>query len=223
MAQASNISASCVGLLMPSRIRSHQPGMCTGFALGTSIQDHQTYFGAPPPLDIETWQFGTADTEQQYFQIYPEQWQYQTPEEQQQYQQIRSGGGEIQPIKQIALLRGAIFQPASFTPPAATGGVSFKAAAFQVRSDRAATREEMRRLCGNLNGCGPSMDQVLAPFMPRIRTWANNTAWSCAATAGGCAVVSSLFAEVPAAPCFVGGCTTMALRNAFRDIFQVMN
>jgi hypothetical protein len=32
----------------------HEPGMFTGFALGTSIQDHQANFGASPPLDLET-------------------------------------------------------------------------------------------------------------------------------------------------------------------------
>jgi hypothetical protein len=35
----------------------HEPGMYTGFALGLTIQEHQLYLGAPPPLDIESWQF----------------------------------------------------------------------------------------------------------------------------------------------------------------------
>jgi hypothetical protein len=51
--------------------------MYTGFALGLTIQEHQTYLGAPPPVDLESWQFPSPEVEQQYYQQYPEQQQYQ--------------------------------------------------------------------------------------------------------------------------------------------------
>lgn len=196
----------------------HQPGMFTGFSLGTSVQDHQTYFGAPPPTDIETWQFGTDEIQQQYYESYPSQWRYQTPQEKQQYNERF---GPMMMDQQISRRGGAVFKPAVYRAEAGGRGLSFKAAAFQVRSDRSATREELRAFCGNPNGCGPSVGQVLAPYTPRLRSWAIDTGARCAATAGGCGLASAIFAEVTWGPCFVAGCTGNAIYNAGRHIFRL--
>ncbi len=34
----------------------HEPGMYTGYALGTLGQDHQALYGTPPPTDLQPWQ-----------------------------------------------------------------------------------------------------------------------------------------------------------------------
>ncbi len=34
----------------------HEPGMYTGYALGTLGQDHQVLYGTPPPTDLQPWQ-----------------------------------------------------------------------------------------------------------------------------------------------------------------------
>jgi len=115
----------------------HEPGMYTGFALGLTIQEHQTYLGAPPPLDLESWQFPSPAMEQQYYQQYPEQRQLQR---------------ELIPDGPVAQLNGAFYTKANFL-----SGASFRRASFQARSDRSASRQQLRQFCGNPNGCGPSM------------------------------------------------------------------
>lgn len=142
----------------------HEPGMYTGFALGLTIQEHQSYIGAPPPLDLESWQFPSLLMEQQYYEQNPEQREYQR--------------GLILPGEQITQLRGAVFSKASFT-----GGVSFRRASFQVRSDRSASRQQLRRFCGNPNGCGPSMG---AMFSGNVNRWLVHTGARCSGVAVGC-------------------------------------
>ena len=198
----------------------HQPGMFTGFALGTAVADHQTYTGAPPPLDIEGWQFPTYEIEQQYYQLYPSQWQYQTYEERQQYYERQREYEMMRQSETIARRGGATYRPAAYRKGAGARGAVFRPAVFQPRSDRSASREELRAFCGNPNGCGPSLGQVMQPYTPRIRSWAVDTGARCAAAAGGCALASAIFAQVTTGPCFVAGCAGSAIYNVGRHIFQ---
>ena len=55
---------------------SHEPGMFTGYALGTLYRDHQSLYGAPPPVNVESWQFISPAQEQQYYETYPQQRNY---------------------------------------------------------------------------------------------------------------------------------------------------
>ena len=107
---------------------NHEPDMYTGFGLGTSIQEHQTRFGTPPPLDLEQWQFSSPQQEQQYYETYPEQQQFQR--EQPAYRTEQ----------QISLWGRAVIRQAS----------------FQIRSDRAIERHQLRPCnpCRDLIGSG---------------------------------------------------------------------
>jgi hypothetical protein len=158
----------------------HEPGMYTGFALGLTIQEHQTYLGAPPPTDLESWQFPSPEIEQQYYQLYPQQRGYQ--------QEPMPDSGPV------AQLKGAFYTKASFL-----SGASFRRASFQARSDRAASRQQLRQFCGNPNGCGPSMG---AMFSGNVNRWLVQTGARCA----GVGVVCRGNAE-----CTLLGCTGGAI------------
>lgn len=138
--------------------------MYTGFALGLTIQEHETLLGAPPPLGIESWQFPSHEIEQQYYQQYPEQQQFQH--------------GTSQQGQQVSQLKGAVYSPASFR-----GGAALRRASFQARSDRSAERHQLRQFCGNPNGCGPGMG---AMFTGNVNRWLVNTSFRCGGGALAC-------------------------------------
>lgn len=142
----------------------HKPGMYTGFALGLTIQEHQAYLGAPPPVDLESWQFPSPEMEQQYYQQYPRQREYQRE--------------PIRQEEQITRLEGAFYSKAGFG-----GGARFRRASFQARSDRSASRQQLRQFCGNPNGCGPSMG---AMFTGNVNRFLVQTGFRCSGAALAC-------------------------------------
>jgi hypothetical protein len=142
----------------------HEPGMYTGFALGLTIQEHQAYLGAPPPVDLQSWQFPSPETEQQYYQQNPLQREYQRE--------------MLQQPEQVTQLKGAFYGKASFV-----GGASFRRASFQARSDRSASREQLRQFCGNPNGCGPSMSSM---FSGNVNRWLVQTSARCGGAGVAC-------------------------------------
>ena len=142
----------------------HEPGMYTGFALGLTVQEHEIYLGAPPPLDIESWQFPTPIIEQQYYQQNPGQREFQRE--------------PIMTDQQISRLKGAFISKAGFR-----GGASFRRAGFQTRSDRSASREQLRQFCGNPNGCGPSAG---AMFSGNVNRWLIQTGARCSGAGVAC-------------------------------------
>jgi hypothetical protein len=92
----------------------HEPGMYTGFSLGTSIQEHRTYFGALPPLNLESWQFTSAEQQQQYYETYPQQLEYERRSDMEQPQ--------VASLERVMFIRMG----------------------FQQRSDRAIERHQLR-------------------------------------------------------------------------------
>ena len=165
----------------------HEPGMYTGFALGLTIQEHQTYLGAPPPLDLESWQFPSPAMEQQYYQQYPEQRQLQR---------------ELMPDGPVARLKGAFYTKANFL-----SGASFKRTSFQARSDRSASRNQLRQFCGNPNGCGPSMGAMFTGNVNRflIQTGARCTGAGVACRGNAqCTLLGCAGAAVSALPHLYG-------------------
>ena len=54
----------------------HEPGMFTGFHLGTPIQDHEATVGWKPPLDLLPSQFTSPELRELYYQTFPEQINY---------------------------------------------------------------------------------------------------------------------------------------------------
>ena len=142
----------------------HEPGMYTAFALGLTIQEHQTYLGAPPAVDIESWQFPSPTMEQQYYQQNPGQRELQR---------------DLQMQEQVSQLRGGAFiSKAGFS-----GGASFRRASYQARSDRSASREQLRQFCGNPNGCGPSMGSM---FTGNVNRFLVQTGFRCGGASVAC-------------------------------------
>ena len=141
----------------------HEPGMFTGFTLGLTIQEHQYTYGAPPPLDLQSWQFPSTEVEQQYYDYYPEQQQFQR---------------EQMLEQQVSQWKGAVYKPATFRSRA-----FYSRASFQARSDRAASREQLRQFCGNPNGCGPGPG---AMFTPRQKQFLLQGGLACAGAAMSC-------------------------------------
>ena len=107
----------------------HEPGMYAGFALGATIQEHQTYFGAPPPLYLLPEQFGSTEQEQKYYETYPLQPKYED--------------GPVLMYQRIVR----------------HGGVTFMRASFPQRSELNMERNQLRPCGGqmvSMYNCGSS-------------------------------------------------------------------
>lgn len=158
-------------------------------------------FALGVPIQEHQAQFGTAAP------LDLESWQFATPEQQQHYYEMYPQ--QLEYDRTPSERNSPTMQQQQISR---VGGAKFRRASFQARSDRAIERFQMR--CGN-TGCGPTITQVY----PGLGRWARNTGIACGSAAGGCALASAIFAGFTAGPCFVAGCTTMALRNAATQIF----
>jgi hypothetical protein len=177
-----------------------------------SFEDGQPYLMHEPGM-YAGFAFGVPIQEHQALFGTPpplnlESWQFATPEQQQQYYDMYPQ--QLEYDRTINDRTDPTLEP----QVSSVGGVKFLRASFQARSDRNIERNQMH--CGNM-GCGPTITQVF----PGLGGWARDTGIACGAAAGGCGLVSALFGGVPFGPCFVGGCTTMALRNAATRIFRL--
>jgi hypothetical protein len=134
----------------------HEPGMYTGFALGATIQEYQTHFGAPPPLDLLPEQFGSPEQEQQYYELYPRQRDYE---------------------REPAQLEQRI---------ARRGGVTFMRASFSQRSDLTPDRFQLRPCGGQMvrmYGCGSSGNLI---SLANLRDYVVQVSAGCSGTTLAC-------------------------------------
>jgi hypothetical protein len=134
----------------------HEPGMYTGFTLGMTIMEHQAFFGTPPPLNIEPWQFVTPEQQQLYYELHPQQREYDL-------NPYRSPDMEQAPVARVA-------KP------------SFMRVGFQ-RSDRAIDRGFVRNCGVHAVGCGPGPG---AMFSPKEKKYFVNVVAGCAGVAIPC-------------------------------------
>lgn len=134
----------------------HEPGMYAGFALGATIQEHQMYFGTPPPLDLLPEQFGSPEQEQQYYETYPQQRKYED---------------ESVPMDQRIARRG---------------GVTFMRASLQQRSELNMERNQLRPCGGQMvrmYNCGSSGNLISTAALAR---YVKRVAAGCGAAIIGC-------------------------------------
>jgi hypothetical protein len=74
-------------------ILEHEPGMFTGFHLGTPIQQQESVFGTRPPLDLLESQFTSPEAREAYYQRFPQQRLYDD------MAHPSGGGGEKLPME----------------------------------------------------------------------------------------------------------------------------